>query len=175
MKTRRSQKVELPNCTVEIEEIPEENPAPSPEIPVETEVESSLKTLSRMKRKRSTEFAGHSGKKSKNDFKKPEKIPEKRHKKEPCKCEKVAQEEFFRLVERYCPDNDEEYAQCLLDMCHFYKFGEHVMHDLINAKKKIFVLEMQLKKLTNQKPVDCCTKVKAREVEIAYDSGDESV
>ena len=136
MKTRRSQKIDLPNCSVELEEIPENAKEKkeifkSPKVPEErkqSDVQNSLNTLKRIKRKSCSDSI-------ENYSKKPKVAKET---KEVCDCEKVGQEEFFRWVERYCPDDDESYAQCLLDMCHFYKFGEHVMHDLINAKKENF-------------------------------------
>ena len=173
MKTRRSQKIDLPNCSVELEEIPENAKEKreifkSPKVPEkrkQSDVQNSLNTLKRIKRKNCSDSI-------ENYSKKPKVAKET---KEVCDCEKVGQEEFFRWVERYCPDDDESYAQCLLDMCHFYKFGEHVMHDLINAKKKIFVLEMQVKKLTGQKPAECCKEIDSFEQEICYDSEDELV
>ena len=59
MKTRRSQKIDLPNCTVELEEIPENSKEKkeifkSPKIPEkrkQTDVQNSPNTLKRMKRK----------------------------------------------------------------------------------------------------------------------------
>ena len=140
MKTRRSQIIN--------EKARESTTAKTNE---QNKITSSLNTVRRMKRKCALDMTCNSPKRSKINSTSP--------KKDLCDCEKVAQEEFFHCVERYCPDDDESYAQCLLDMCHFYKFGEHVMHDLINARKRIFVLEKQLEKLTKNKPVNCCKEI----------------
>ena len=140
MKTRRSQITTEKSRDSPISKTDEQN-----------KIASSLNTVKRIKRKRASDMTGNNPKRLKTNPKSP--------KKDLCDCEKVAQEEFFHCVERYCPDDDESYAQCLLDMCHFYKFGEHVMHDLINARKRIFVLEKQLEKLTKKKPVNCCKEI----------------
>ena len=44
-----------------------------------------------------------------------------------------------------------------------------------NAEHEIFVLEMQLKKMTGQKPAECCKEIDSFEEEICYDSEDEIV
>ena len=94
MKTRRSQKIDLPHCTVELEEIPENSKEKkeifkSPKIPEkrkQTDVQNSLNTLKRMKRKSCSDSIENYSKKPKVE----------KESKEPCDCEKVGQEEFFR-------------------------------------------------------------------------------